>query len=99
MDRAELLEQARAQYGVSEVAEASLTCVRLAELSRAAGDAATLADAAVVIRRPLDPVVRARVLHVPSHVERQKCWPGGRTEQRRGEPAPLSFAHVRSTVR
>ncbi len=61
MDSAELLERARAQYRAGEVAEASLLCVRLAELSRAAGDAATLADAAVVVRRPLDPVVRARV--------------------------------------
>jgi DNA-binding CsgD family transcriptional regulator len=61
MERAELLERARAQYRAGEVAEASRTCVRLAELSRAAGDATTLADAAVVIRRPIDPVVRARV--------------------------------------
>jgi DNA-binding CsgD family transcriptional regulator len=61
MDPAELLERARAQYRAGEVSQASLTCLRLAELSRAAGDAATLADAAVVIRRPIDPVVRARV--------------------------------------
>jgi hypothetical protein len=43
IDRAELLEQARAQYCADEVAGAPLTCLRLAELSRAAGDTATLA--------------------------------------------------------
>jgi hypothetical protein len=59
--RGELLERARAQYLAGEVAQASQTCVRLAELSRAAGAAATLADAAVVVRRPLDPVVRAQM--------------------------------------
>src|SRR5215217_3773040 len=59
--RGELLERARAQYRAGEVAQASQMCVQLAELSRAAGDAAALADAAVVVRRPLDPVVRARV--------------------------------------
>jgi DNA-binding CsgD family transcriptional regulator len=61
MDPAELLEQARARYRAGEVAEASFLCVRLAGLSRAADDVATLADAAVLIRRPIDPAVRARV--------------------------------------
>ncbi|MBU2669902.1 helix-turn-helix transcriptional regulator [Actinoplanes bogorensis] len=61
MNAGELLEQARARYRAGEVEEASLLCVRLAELSRAAGDVATLTDAAVLIRRPLDPAVRARV--------------------------------------
>ncbi|WP_250036102.1 LuxR C-terminal-related transcriptional regulator [Paractinoplanes maris] len=61
MNAAELLERARALYRAGEVAEASILCVSLADLSRAAGDVATLADAAVLIRRPLDPAVRARV--------------------------------------
>jgi DNA-binding NarL/FixJ family response regulator len=61
MERSDLLELARSEYRAGEVARASLTCVRVAELSRAAGDAATLADAAVLIRRPIDPAVRARV--------------------------------------
>jgi DNA-binding CsgD family transcriptional regulator len=61
MERSELLERARAEYRSGEVAQASLTCVRVAELSRAAGDVAMLADAAVVVRRPIDPMVRARV--------------------------------------
>jgi DNA-binding CsgD family transcriptional regulator len=61
MHPVDLLEQARTRYRAGEVAEASLLCVRLAELSRTTGDAATLADAAVLIRRPTDPAVRARV--------------------------------------
>jgi DNA-binding CsgD family transcriptional regulator len=59
--RQELLELARQQFRAGEVAAASHTCVLLAELSRAAGDAATLADAALVVRRPIDRAVRARV--------------------------------------
>jgi DNA-binding CsgD family transcriptional regulator len=61
VESSELLERARAEYRAGEVARASLTCVRVAELSRAAGDVATLADAAVVVRNPVDRVVRARV--------------------------------------
>ena len=61
MQRSELLGRARAEYRAGEVAQASLTCVRVAELSRVAGDVGMLADAAVVVRRPIDPVVRARV--------------------------------------
>lgn len=59
--RREVLDRAREHYRVGEVGRAWSACAELAELARRAGDAAALADAATVIRQPIDPVTRARV--------------------------------------
>jgi DNA-binding CsgD family transcriptional regulator len=59
--RAALLARARQQYRTGSVAEAWATCTELAELSRQADDAATLADAATVIRTMTDATMSGRV--------------------------------------
>ena len=59
--RRALLDRARTQYRSGAVAEALETCRALAELGRAAGDPGLVAEAALVVRRPTDPAVRAEV--------------------------------------
>lgn len=59
--REALLARARSLYRAGEVLAALDACRLLADLSRAAGDSVLLAEAALLVRRPTDPVVRARV--------------------------------------
>ena len=56
-----LLVLARERHAAGDVAGAWEACVEVAEVARATADAGLLADAALVIRRPTDPVLRARV--------------------------------------
>jgi DNA-binding CsgD family transcriptional regulator len=59
--RAQLLAEARRQYQLGAVAQAWEACAQVAELSRLADDAATLADAATVIRAITNSAVTGRV--------------------------------------
>ncbi|HEX5523041.1 MAG TPA: LuxR C-terminal-related transcriptional regulator [Pedococcus sp.] len=59
--RRAVLDRAREHYRMGEIALAWSACAELAELARGAGDPAALADAATVIRQPIDPMTRARV--------------------------------------
>ena len=56
----DMLGQARAQYAAGAMADAARTCAELIERCTTATDPALVADAATVVRRPVDPVLRAR---------------------------------------
>ncbi len=57
--REALLAEARAAYRAGSVTDALDACRTLAGLSRAAGDTALLVQAALLVRRPVDPALRA----------------------------------------
>ena len=59
--RREVLDRAREHYRMGDIGLAWRACAELAEMGRRAGDVAALADAATVIRRPIDPATRGRV--------------------------------------
>ena len=61
LDTAAALEQARRLHAAGDVAGAWRACAALAEVARATADVSLLADAALVVRRPTDAVLRARV--------------------------------------
>ncbi len=61
VDTAAALEQARRLHAAGDVAGAWRACAALAEVARATADVSLLADAALVVRRPTDAVLRARV--------------------------------------
>lgn len=52
---------ARERHAAGDVAGAWQACADVAEVARATADPGLLADAALVIRRPTDPILRARV--------------------------------------
>ena len=57
----ERLDEARAHYAAGELAEAVRGCVGVVEKSAPYADPSLVAAAATLVRRPLDPLLRARV--------------------------------------
>ena len=67
-DPRQLVDSARAQYAVGNVAGAVRLCTRALEASTTTTDLAVLAEAATLVRRPVDPVLRARVHSLAAEV-------------------------------
>lgn len=57
----DLLERARQQRAAGALADAVATCARVVDRAVATTDPGIVADAATLVRRPVDPLLRARV--------------------------------------
>ena len=67
-DPRQLVNSARAQYAVGNIAGAVRLCTQALEARTTATDLAALAEAATLVRRPVDPVLRARVHSLAAEV-------------------------------